>query len=149
MKTPTPLQVKSCGVILFRDKPVKSFLLMQHAQRLDLPKGHMEARETELECAFREMEEETGINANRVEIDSVFRFETSYIYHRRDGQPVHKTVIIFLGWLQEDLEISPSEHIGYQWYTWNPPHQLQTGTIDPLLSALERHFKRQQSGKLA
>ena len=55
-------QLKSCGVLVFRDEPSLSFLLMEHTQRLDLPKGHVDPGESEIECALRELEEETGID---------------------------------------------------------------------------------------
>ncbi|MCR9120491.1 MAG: NUDIX domain-containing protein, partial [bacterium] len=60
--------LRSCGVLLFRTAPAESFLLMEHADRLDLPKGHVDADETDLECALREMEEETGIDRSQVKI---------------------------------------------------------------------------------
>ena len=71
-------QLKSCGVILFRKEPVLSFLLMKHPDRWDLPKGHVDEGETELECALREMEEETGIPRSAVRLDDAFRFAETY-----------------------------------------------------------------------
>ena len=68
-------QVKSCGVIVFRRMPELSFLLMKHSHRYDLPKGHMEEGETELETALREMWEETGIPIDEVKLDPEFRYE--------------------------------------------------------------------------
>ena len=44
-------EVKSCGFFVM--KPDRSFLLMKHADRYDLPKGHMEAGETEHQTAVR------------------------------------------------------------------------------------------------
>ena len=69
-------QVKACGFILFRGRtdPHKSFLLMKHRDRYDLPKGHVESGESNLECALREMTEETGIPASAVEIEPDFEY---------------------------------------------------------------------------
>ena len=50
-------KLKSCGVIVMRTKPQLSFLLMQHPDRYDLPKGHIEAGEAEWDCALRELYE--------------------------------------------------------------------------------------------
>jgi bis(5'-nucleosidyl)-tetraphosphatase len=114
-------QVKACGFILFRrDKSTdrKSFLLMKHADRYDLPKGHLEPGESELDCALREMNEETGIPIEAVEM----------------------TLVIFLGWVDFNTQINISEHLGYEWFDWNPPHQIQILTIDPLLTEVATHL---------
>lgn len=44
-------EVKSCGFFVM--KPDQSFLLMKHVDWYDLPKGHMEAGETEQQTAVR------------------------------------------------------------------------------------------------
>jgi 8-oxo-dGTP pyrophosphatase MutT (NUDIX family) len=44
-------EVKSCGFLVM--KADQSFLLMKHADRYDLPKGHMEVGETEQQTALR------------------------------------------------------------------------------------------------
>ena len=44
-------EVKSCGVLVMKSD--RSFLLMKHEDRYDLPKGHMEAGETEHQTALR------------------------------------------------------------------------------------------------
>ena len=135
-------RLKSCGVILFRREPVLSFLLMKHADRWDLPKGHVDAGETDLDCALREMEEETGLSRDRVRLDKSFRFAEIYYptYKRYPGEQIEKTLVIFLGWLETDQPITLSEHAGCEWLPWNPPHRIQQNTIDPLLAAVEQHF---------
>jgi 8-oxo-dGTP pyrophosphatase MutT (NUDIX family) len=134
-------QLKSCGVIVFRSAPVESFLLMEHADRLDLPKGHIDPGESELECALRELEEETGIQAGDVEIDPAFRFSIQYrVRYRRFGNRIMtKTLVIFLGRLLRSVEVALSEHGGYRWVDWRPPHSIQQQTIDPLLAAIEEY----------
>lgn len=141
MEKPEP---KSCGVLVFRRQPDRSFLLMEHADRLDLPKGHVDPGETDLECALRELDEETGITGQMLEIDPDFRFELKYVVmaKRFGPSPVEKTLIIFLGELVEPVDIQVTEHLGFHWHNWSPPHHIQTETIDPLLEQVAKHWGR-------
>jgi 8-oxo-dGTP pyrophosphatase MutT (NUDIX family) len=141
------MQTKACGILIFRERPVESFLLMRHRKRLDLPKGHIDPGESEMACALRELWEETGIRSEEVDIDPNFRWTIEYdVDGRRYGEHdrVHKTVVIFLGRLVEEVEISTTEHLGFEWVPWNPPHQIQEQTIDPLLAAVEKYRKQAQ-----
>lgn len=137
------LKKKTCGVIVMRAKPQMSFLLMQHPKRYDLPKGNMEAGEGDWECALRELYEETGIALSDLNLDREFRFTDTYYTRskRLGGKKLEKTVVIFLGWLKHEVTIKLSEHIGYTWMEWKPPHKIQKKTIDPLLQQLERYFQ--------
>lgn len=136
--------VKSCGFLIVRGTPVESFLLMRHADRWDLPKGHVDPGETELECALRELEEETGIQADAVRLDPVFRFESHYQVHqsRHGKDPVDKTLVILLAWLKRDVNIVVTEHESFLWFDWNPPHRIQSRTIDPLLAKAAFHLEQ-------
>lgn len=138
---PTMPKVRSCGVVVFKRDPL-SFLLMRHLKRWDLPKGHVDPGETDLECAMRELNEETGITADDIELDEAFCFKHHYVVRDRDypEQNSNKTLLIYLGWLQREVEIIPTEHPGFEWFTWNPPHAIQEATIDPLLAALAEHL---------
>jgi bis(5'-nucleosidyl)-tetraphosphatase len=132
-------EVKSCGFLIVRGEPIREFLLLQHADRWDLPKGHVDPGETEMECALRELWEETGIAAADIEIFPDFRFTSRYpVRGKRDGKLHDKTLVIFLARLVRDAAIVPTEHGGYQWFAWQPPHQIQARTIDPLLAEVER-----------
>jgi 8-oxo-dGTP pyrophosphatase MutT (NUDIX family) len=142
-------QVKSCGVILFRRTPELSFLLMKHTYRYDLPKGHIEPGETEVECALREMWEETGVAISQVSLDPDFRFEEMYypVEARFGTERVEKTLVIFLGWVDQVDDIRVTEHGSYEWRRWNPPHNIQKYTINPLLTALEDYFAKTTGSK--
>ena len=138
-------QIKACGVLIVRGQQVREFLLMRHRHRLDLPKGHVEQGESELETALRELEEETGIGQDDIELDSEFRFETSYdVWPKRfGGEQCRKTTVLFLAKLKNDqFEIRPTEHLGFDWYRWAPPHSIQKETIDPLLAHLAAHWQK-------
>jgi 8-oxo-dGTP pyrophosphatase MutT (NUDIX family) len=136
-------QVKSCGVLVMRTVPQLSFLLMQKPTRYDLPKGHVEFGEDEITCALRELYEETGIEASSLYLDNTFRFITTYQARsqRYSGKIAEKTLVIFLGWLKQDVTIELSEHDSYSWVNWNPPHTIQAKTIDPLLKHLEHYLQ--------
>lgn len=141
-------KIKSCGVLIFRNEPELSFLLMKHADRYDLPKGHVDGEETDIQCALREMTEETGLAATDVELDPTFRFSHQYTvrYERTGNREMEKTLVIFLGRLLRDIAIKTTEHPDYQWVAWNPPHQIQKNTIDPLLEQVAQHFASQEGG---
>lgn len=136
-------KIKSCGVIVMRTQPQLSFLLLiKHPTRYDLPKGHVKFGEDELSCALRELYEETGIEANTLHLDETFRFITTYqtSYKRFGKKIVDKTLVIFLGWLKQDVKVKLSEHDSYIWVEWHPTHTIQKKTIDPLLEELEQYF---------
>lgn len=138
-------KVKSCGFLLFRREPELSFLLMRHPARWDLPKGHVDTGEDELQCAYRELQEETGIKEGDLQRDEKFRFTLQYpVSDRQDPQEtVHKTLVIFLGWLGNAIPIQVTEHESCKWFCWEPPHAIQTQTVDPLLSFVEEFFREQ------
>jgi 8-oxo-dGTP pyrophosphatase MutT (NUDIX family) len=137
-------QLKSCGILVFRSQPHRAFLLMRHPNRYDLPKGHMGDGETEVECAVRELAEETGIRREQVALDPEFWHTETYYprYKRFGGETVEKTLVVFLGELVADCEILVGEHSGYEWLRWDPPHRIQAAAIDPLLAAVENWWKR-------
>jgi len=138
---PAHNMIRSCGFIIFRDQPTE-FLLMEHTNRLDLPKGHVEKGETDMECALRELSEETGFPAAAIEVDPDFRFTNVYQIRRRSGKMADKELVVFLGRLKEGgREVLVTEHIGYRWVPWSPPHSIQQQTIDPLLAAVAEHLK--------
>jgi 8-oxo-dGTP pyrophosphatase MutT (NUDIX family) len=142
-------KVASCGFLIYREdtdksgKTERSFLLMRHADRWDLPKGHIDPGEKKKQCALRELEEETGITIDDIKIDTGFKFKEKYIVtDKRDPkQKKSKKLTIYLAQLIRPVEIIPTEHIGFQWTPWNPPHSIQRNSIDPLLRSLADHWR--------
>lgn len=137
-------QVQACGVFCVSNRPERHFLLLkrQNEPGVDLPKGHREEGESEIECALRELAEETGIPAAAVQLDPTFRFTTHYQYFAPYWQEmVEKELVIFLGYVNYLEELQMSEHQGYEWVRWRPGLTIQKETIDEVLAQLELFWK--------
>jgi 8-oxo-dGTP pyrophosphatase MutT (NUDIX family) len=115
---------------------------MKHPYRWDIPKGHAEPGESDTACALRELYEETGITERDILLDSSFRYTAQYPVtdKRFPGVTANKTLLVFLGWLVRTVPIQLTEHVGYQWFDWHPPHHIQEIAIDPLLADVEQYF---------
>lgn len=152
-------KLKSCGFLIFRDTPTEgsetnetepsphqqiSFLLLKHPSRWDLPKGHVDPGETNMECALRELYEETGIEQNDLIVDPEFKFKQKYMVKskRTGGKSKKKKLIIYAAKLIRPVELQLTEHESCQWFDWAPPHSIQTKTIDPLLSQFQQHQQK-------
>ena len=114
-----PLE-KSAGALIFRkDKGIIKYLLLHYPSTSkaprdywDLPKGHIEKREKELETVKREVEEETGLKD--LEFIEDFKKWIKYFF-RHKGKTVFKIVTFYLAETKtKEIKIS-FEHIGYKW----------------------------------
>ena len=149
---PKPMIAEAAGLLVIVMPPEarwpEQFLLMRHADRWDLPKGHREPGESLLETAMRETEEETGID--RLLIGSVdvfsFRIEYEVTYRKAPLNRVRKEVTYSIGRVASPLPIVCTEHIGYEWIRWSPPHVIQEQTIDPLLASVNDYFVKLNEG---
>jgi bis(5'-nucleosidyl)-tetraphosphatase len=130
-------EIVSAGFLILRQSPDQSVLLLKHPDRWDIPKGHCDPGETELETAWRELFEETGLNSEQVTLVPEFRWEHDYHVRLRehDDEPRLKRLVVFLGIVKSDPELTLTEHQGHRWFPWPPPLPIQAQTIDPLLSA--------------
>ena len=142
------VEVRSCGVLIYRRDPSPSFLLMRHAKRWDLPKGHVDPGETHLQCALRELKEETGIKKKHIKLDPDFEFRYQYtvVQKRHAFVPKLKELIVYLAELVKPVKIDLTEHVGYEWFAWEPPHKIQEKTIDPLLKELDSYWSNSKKG---
>jgi 8-oxo-dGTP pyrophosphatase MutT (NUDIX family) len=142
-------KIKSCGFLIYRNQPRRSILLMRHDDRWDLPKGHVDPGETNLDAAYRELQEETGITTTDIRLDEQFKFTEKYLVPgKRYGleEPQKKKLIVYLAELIRPVEIIATEHLGYEWIEWSPPKFIQEKTIDPLLAELAKHWALPKNG---
>lgn len=106
---------KSCGVLAYRGVDgEREYLIVfeQFSQCWSLPKGHMEAGETEEQTALRELFEETGLTA------TLDRGRSTSIEY--PISPIaRKQVVFFLGHVQGTPKPQPGEIEGYKWVKAN------------------------------
>ena len=112
----------SAGVIVFRDSPSRAYLLMRSALTRrplwEFPKGSLEAGESELEAAERELREETGLAAGDYTLLDGFHEEERYYFTRGVGDElclIRKKVDYFLAeWRRGEIQVS-REASRYEW----------------------------------
>jgi 8-oxo-dGTP pyrophosphatase MutT (NUDIX family) len=137
------LEVESCGFLLIRKSgKTHEVLLMIQGNRFDLPKGHRKEGEEQLEGAYRETEEETGISRTKFTKLNIKPFtEIYYPYYKRYESIVTKTLVIYFAELTDpDTKITLTEHNKYKWVPLTPGMSIQEKTIDPLIRYLEKNF---------
>lgn len=110
---------RSCGVVVYREAQVgRDYLLLHYpGGHWDFPKGHMEKGESEEQTALRELKEETGIDAVRLE--DGFRHLIRYRFRSSKGRMVDKHVVFFCGHVDENRLQLSHEHQGYAWLSFD------------------------------
>lgn len=106
----------SGGVVFNNDK----LLMIFRNGFWDLPKGKIELNESELECAFREVEEECGIKRL-----SVVKF-LKYTYHTyvEDNQPILKKTSWFLMSSDYMKKLTPQKSEGIIKVIWVSKNEI-------------------------
>jgi len=130
---------KSCGALVYRKKGDSiQMLILRHKMggHWSFPKGHVEAHETEVETALREVHEETGLT---IELLDGFREQVSY--SPRPG--VNKDVVYFLGYAQNSRTIRQIEEISeIRWVNLRGIGNFLTYDNDRLLIKNAHRFLR-------
>ena len=107
---------RSSGAVIFsnnKELNKSEFLLLHYASgHWDFPKGNIEDGEDEVQAAYREIFEETGIQ--NVHFLEGFRKKIQYHY-RRGHKSIRKEVIFYIARTDTKEIILSNEHIGYAW----------------------------------
>ena len=124
---------KSCGAVIYRrhDSQIEYLCLLQkQSQTYSVPKGHMEAFESEEQTAEREILEEIGIHADfEPDFKTVVQYSISEI--------IRKRVIIFLAECRDSLKINGSEISEYVWLPLTEAKKILPVWYSPVLDKAE------------
>lgn len=107
----------SAGIVVYyqQGNTVEYLLLHYIPGHWDFAKGKLEAGETNIQAAMRELEEETGLAD--VTIHQGFEELLTYQFRDRSGNSIEKTVHFFVGRVPDrvtSVRLS-KEHQGYVW----------------------------------
>jgi 8-oxo-dGTP pyrophosphatase MutT (NUDIX family) len=105
-----PRQERSAGIVLFHPETPRRYLLLDYGKHWDFPKGHLEKKESDLQAALRELEEETGISDP--DIVPGFAHEIRYFF-KRGKRVIGKSVIFFLAQSSQTKIKLSDEHVDY------------------------------------
>lgn len=140
---------KSCGAVVFynerdkRGKVKKRYVLMikhAHGGNYSFPKGHVEAGETEIMTAEREVFEETSV---RIRINERFRQPVYY----KPRPSVKKEVVYFLAFTrQTEIKPCPGEVAEVEWVPVEEAkghlvHDNDKHVFDLAIQHIESRFK--------
>ena len=122
---------KSCGCIIIDNNKVA--LVKEPEGHWGFPKGHVEANETEIETAIREVKEEINLD---VQIDGLIKYEQTYITKKN----TEKTVVFFVTdkW-NGKIEPQITEVVDAGWFSFNEAFETLTydNTKDLLKKVIE------------
>lgn len=112
---------KSAGAVIFRRENNENYYLLLYYPSLthrsekdywDLPKGHIEVGEDEIQTVRREVTEETGLK--NIRIIGGFE-ETIKYFFKYNGKTISKTVVFYLAETKtKEVNIS-GEHMAFKW----------------------------------
>ena len=120
-------KIRAVGIIIYRQFDASSLpylLLLETSYNKEWapPKGHVDPGESDLTTAYRETEEEAGIQSSDILLCDDFQDEIHY--HVKNSPYYHdvtkeKTTVYFLGKVHFDQKVTLSdEHTGYKWVTF-------------------------------
>lgn len=132
---------RSSGFVLYSlEQGERRYLLLRHqnGDHWGFAKGHIEDGEGEREAALREAWEETGIDP--IEQVPGFREVNRYRF-LRDGRPLLKEVVYFLGRVPPGELVLSNEHLDGRWLPYAAACEIITYEgARRILATAERHL---------
>lgn len=113
---------KKIELILYKfEKKCLKFLLLKRSLKdggfWQPITGSLEEKESNLDCAFRELKEETGIINPSLNFKPIYKFTWE-----KDGQPIKE--FVYAAETHDCQIILSNEHIDYQWSTYEEAIKL-------------------------
>lgn len=116
----------SYGAVVYKKESNRLLFLIEHMTlgHTSLPKGHIEKGENEIQCALREIKEETNLDVN---LDTSFRYKITY--SPKEG--VIKDVIFFLATPKNETLINQIEEVSsLEWLEYEFAYDALTYQTD-------------------
>ena len=127
-------KILRCGAILV-DESTFELLLVQSAQsrHFSFPRGKVNKNETAIDCMYRELEEEVGLNLRDYKMEPLGVLKTSV-------SDTNSCFFVFLGkFKQLQLKICiPTEISAYLWVPFNKLGRVNTFCVQSLIPKLEK-----------
>ncbi len=127
---------KSCGAVIYRNITGENeYLVLQQkkSHTWSLPKGHVEAFESERQTAMREVREEAGFKVN---LARNFRHELRYTI----AGSVFKSVVLYLAKVRGEPTLQKSEICAYIWANAEEAKKLLFINYHPIIDAAEQYI---------
>ena len=135
---------KSCGALVYRrQNNITEILILKHrlGGHWSFPKGHVEARETEVQTALREVKEETGLSIRLLD-----GFRKQVNYSPRPG--VDKSVVYFLGFAEDSRTTMQEEEVSeIRWVNINEAQKYLSYNNDKLLLQSAKRYILREAAK--
>ncbi|CAG9332427.1 unnamed protein product [Blepharisma stoltei] len=122
----------SYGIVPLRLSGADYEILLSKSKRYDyfqIAKGHKEHRETNIQAAIRELQEETGHSPTMfLGVDGWTNDQTLaspidpiiYVFTSKKGRPIRKHVIYYIALVEKTGEIADTEEVEFvQWFPLN------------------------------
>jgi len=139
---------KSAGAVIFRKANNKIYYLLLHYPSTtrgaekdywDLPKGHIEKGEKEIDTVKREVEEETGLKD--IEFVKGFKEWIKYFF-KYQGKTIFKIVTFYLLKTKEKKVKVSFEHLGYDWLPFKETmEKLTFGNAKEILKKADKFLR--------
>lgn len=118
---------EACGCIPYRIKrngEIEALLVLREKGFWEFPKGKKEKGESDLECALREMKEETGLSGT---LSSQEPIALEYLFSKNE-EKYKKHVLLFLCLINAESEVcvDNKEIVDFVWLTFSEAESLLT-----------------------
>ena len=134
--------VKAAGAVVFRRTPRgPRYLLLRAFKNWDFPKGLVDTGENQLDCAKREVAEETGLTDLDYPFGEEFRETLPYAANKVARYYLAETEQVEIV-LPVSPELGRPEHHEYRWASFDEAEEL----LPPRLAAVLEWAQRTVSG---
>jgi len=130
--------IKAAGAVVFRRTPRgPRYLLLRAFKNWDFPKGLVETGEDQLECARREVAEETGLTDLAYPFGEEFRETLPYAANKVARYYLAETEQVEIV-LPVSPELGRPEHHEYRWASLDEAEDLLPPRLAPVLDWAQR-----------